>query len=74
VASDGGIFAFNAPFNGSTGGTHLNAPIVGMEATRNSSGYRFVASDGGIFSYLAAFFGSMGGQPLNKPVVAMAGS
>ena len=30
VASDGGIFSFNAPFQGSMGGTHLNQPIVGM--------------------------------------------
>ncbi len=31
VASDGGIFAFgHAGFFGSTGGTHLNQPIVGM--------------------------------------------
>ncbi|HUY64003.1 MAG TPA: protease pro-enzyme activation domain-containing protein [Acidimicrobiales bacterium] len=30
VASDGGIFAFNAPFAGSMGGQHLSAPIVGM--------------------------------------------
>ena len=33
VASDGGIFAFGASgFEGSMGGTHLNAPIVGMAA------------------------------------------
>jgi hypothetical protein len=31
VASDGGIFAFgDAPFDGSTGGIHLNAPVVGI--------------------------------------------
>jgi hypothetical protein len=30
VASDGGLFAFGAPFQGSMGGKHLNAPIVGM--------------------------------------------
>ena len=29
-ASDGGIFAFNAPFYGSMGGTPLNQPMVGM--------------------------------------------
>ncbi|MGH2706007.1 MAG: FG-GAP-like repeat-containing protein [Actinomycetota bacterium] len=32
VASDGGIFAFNAPFLGSTGGIKLNQPIVTMTA------------------------------------------
>ena len=31
VAKDGGVFAFgDAQFYGSTGGTPLNAPIVGM--------------------------------------------
>jgi hypothetical protein len=34
VASDGGIFTFgDATFLGSTGGMHLNQPIVGMAAT-----------------------------------------
>lgn len=33
VASEGGIFAFNAPFLGSTGGIPLNAPAVAI-ATR----------------------------------------
>ena len=30
VASDGGIFAFNAPFYGSTGGIRLQQPVNGM--------------------------------------------
>jgi hypothetical protein len=30
VASDGGIFSFNAPFEGSLGGTRLSEPIVGI--------------------------------------------
>jgi hypothetical protein len=53
VASDGGIFAFNAPFHGSTGNIALNKPIVGMAASGNGSGYWLVASDGGIFSFNA---------------------
>ena len=32
VASDGGLFAFNAAFHGSMGGQPLNKPIVGMAA------------------------------------------
>ncbi len=73
VASDGGIFSFNAPFYGSMGGKHLNAPIVGMASTSNGMGYWFVASDGGIFSFgNAKFYGSMGGRHLNAPIVGMA--
>ncbi len=30
VASDGGIFAFNAPVQGSMAGKPLNQPMVGM--------------------------------------------
>ena len=73
VASDGGIFAFGASqFYGSTAGTTLNSPMVGMAATPDGKGYWLVASDGGIFAYGdAVFYGSMGSQKLNKPVVGM---
>jgi hypothetical protein len=61
VASDGGIFSFNAPFYGSTGSTELNRPIVAMVA--DGGGYRLVASDGGIFAFGdAAFEGSLPGN------------
>ncbi|HLH27799.1 MAG TPA: hypothetical protein VKW77_02720, partial [Acidimicrobiales bacterium] len=80
VASDGGIFSYgNAPFDGSAGGIHLNAPIVGIAAapsataTPGGNGYWMVATDGGIFNYgVAGFHGSAGGIQLNKPIVAMA--
>ena len=73
VASDGGIFAFGgAPFKGSMGGQHLNAPIVGIAETPDGGGYWEVASDGGLFAFGdAAFYGSMGGQPLNAPIVGI---
>ncbi len=73
VASDGGIFSFgDAHFYGSTGGQHLNQPVVGMAATPDGGGYWLVASDGGIFSYGDAHFsGSMGGSPLNAPIVGL---
>jgi hypothetical protein len=75
VASDGGVFSFNAPFVGSMGGTPLNEPIVGMAATPDGKGYWLVASDGGIFSFGdASFYGSMGGTHLNQPIVGMAAS
>jgi hypothetical protein len=74
VGSDGGIFCFgDAPFKGSMGGQHLNAPVVGMAATSTGQGYWLVASDGGMFCFGdAPFKGSMGGQHLNAPVVGMA--
>jgi hypothetical protein len=74
VGQDGGIFAFgDAPFAGSTGGTKLNKPIVGMAANPVGTGYWFVASDGGIFAFGdAKFFGSTGAMKLNKPIVGMA--
>ncbi|MDQ1383297.1 MAG: hypothetical protein QOG65_676, partial [Actinomycetota bacterium] len=72
VASDGGIFSFNARFHGSTGGMRLNQPITGMAATPNGQGYWLVASDGGICSFNAHFYGSMGGTPLNLPITGMA--
>jgi photosystem II stability/assembly factor-like uncharacterized protein len=72
AASDGGIFAFDAPFYGSEGGRHLNKPIVGMATDPATGGYWLVASDGGIFAFDAPFFGSEGGRPLNQPIVAMA--
>ena len=74
VAADGGVFSFgNAAFYGSTGGIHLNAPVVGMAPTPSSNGYWLVTADGGIFAFGGAtFYGSMGGHPLNSPVVGMA--
>ena len=75
VALDGGVFAFGAPFFGSTGNIHLNKPIVGMTPSPDGTGYWFVASDGGVFAFPAGqqpFYGSMGATPLNSPVVGMA--
>ena len=72
VASDGGIFAFNAPFLGSMGGKPLNSPIVGMAFDPATGGYYLLSSDGGIFAFNAPFLGSMGGKPLNSPIVGMA--
>src|SRR5207302_1620632 len=74
VASDGGIFSFgDAKFFGSTGGIHLNQPVVGMAATPTGNGYWLVASDGAVFSYGdAAFFGSTGGMTLSRPITGLA--
>jgi hypothetical protein len=72
VASDGGLFSFNAPFSGSMGGQPLNAPIVGMAVEPDNGAYYEVASDGGIFAFGAPFYGSMGGKSLNKPIMGIA--
>ncbi len=74
AAADGGIFSFGgAVFEGSTGGIHLNKPVVGGAPTPFLEGYWLVATDGGIFSFgSAGFFGSSGAITLNKPVVGMA--
>jgi hypothetical protein len=78
VASDGGLFPFGSAQQhsyGSTGGQHLNAPIVGMAVTADRNGYYLVASDGGLFPFGSALqhsYGSMGGQHLNQPIVGMA--
>ena len=73
MASDGGIFSFgDAPFYGSMGGQHLNAPVVDIAPTPDGGGYWLVASDGGIFSFGdAPFHGSMGGRHLNEPIVGI---
>ena len=74
VASDGGIFDFgSAAFEGSTGGTALQAPVVGMATTPDGNGYWLVAADGGIFTFGdASYFGSTGALHLNQPIVGMA--
>jgi hypothetical protein len=74
TASDGGVFTYgNQPFCGSTGGIHINQPVVGIANTSNAGGYWTVARDGGIFSFgNAQFFGSTGALHLNAPIVGMA--
>jgi hypothetical protein len=71
VASDGGIFAFDAPFKGSMGGQKLNKPVTGM--VRYADGYLMVGQDGGIFDFSnEAFLGSLGKTPPANPIVSVA--
>jgi len=74
TASDGGIFTYgNQPFCGSTGGIHINQPVVGIANTADAGGYWTVARDGGIFTFGdATFHGSAGSMHLNAPIVGMA--
>jgi hypothetical protein len=67
----------DALYEGGLGGTHLNAPIVGIAAAAVGQGYVLVASDGGVFNYEMGFFGSVpgslkAGQSLIAPIVGIA--
>lgn len=56
LGSDGGVFAeAGAPFYGSMGGQHLNAPMVAIVPTPSEAGYWLVGADGGIFAFGDAF-------------------
>ena len=71
VASDGGVFAFDAPFRGSMGGVRLNAAVTGMVPFGN--GYLMVASDGGAFDFSdQPFSGSLVGTGSTQPIVSVA--
>jgi hypothetical protein len=72
IASDGGVFAFQAPFDGSAGATKLRSPVAGMASTPDGSGYWLVAQDGGVFAFGAPFLGSAANVTLAKPAVGMA--
>lgn len=51
-AADGGVFCLgDAPFFGSMGGQHLNAPVVDLIPTPTGNGYWLIAGDGGIFAF-----------------------
>ncbi len=70
VASDGGVFAFDAPFYGSMGAVKLNKPVVSIVATPDGRGYWLFASDGGVFAFGdAGFAGSLGKIALAAPIV-----
>ena len=72
MASDGGIFAFGAPFYGSTGNLTLVKPVVGIRPLPGGGGYWLVASDGGVFAFGAAnYHGSTANSLLNAPIVAI---
>ncbi len=72
VASDGGIFSFNAPFYGALAGWPLVQPVVGLTATPSGLGYWIVTADGGVFPFGdAKGYGSMSGKPLNAPIKSL---
>jgi hypothetical protein len=73
VGSDGGTFDYgDAVFKGSEAWHALNAPVVGVAASPDGSGFWMVAADGGVFAEGAPSHGGMGNAPPLYPVVAMA--
>ena len=79
VASDGGIFSFHAPFDGSGpgfatqfGDVRFATPVIGMGAQAAGKGYWIVSAGGGVLPLQVPFLGSAAGIPLNRPVVAVA--
>ena len=73
VASDGGIFTFDAGFYGSMGDQRLNRPVTGMVASTTGLGYLMVAEDGGIFTFGdVEFHGSLGSNPPAAGVTSVA--
>ncbi|HLN17401.1 MAG TPA: N-acetylmuramoyl-L-alanine amidase [Acidimicrobiales bacterium] len=73
ATSDGSVFAFDAPSDGSLTGRTLSAPVVAIAATNDGGGYWLAAADGGVFAFGdAGYAGSMGGTPLVAPIVGMA--
>jgi hypothetical protein len=60
-------------FNPEPPPAHLNAPIVGIAAAKDSPGYWLAGADGGVFSFGGAgFFGSAATMHLNAPIVGIA--
>jgi len=62
LGSDGGIFAYGAPFLGSVPGDGVRARAVLMAVTPDQGGYWVLGSDGGVFTFGdAPFLGSVPG-------------
>jgi hypothetical protein len=51
VASDSGVFSFDAAFHGSLGSIPLVAPVSGIGTTSDGGGYYMIAGDGGVFAF-----------------------
>jgi len=67
VMDDGGVYAANAPFYGSTGGSGGHGNFTGIAVSRDAQGhtdgYWVVGNDGGILTFGSApFLGSSGGD------------
>ncbi|MGH2652094.1 MAG: hypothetical protein ACRDHK_12910, partial [Actinomycetota bacterium] len=75
VASDGGVFTFNAPFLGSGTSASFDAPVVGMTIVPDGSGYWMTDGGGDVASFGAAkFSGEADDCPLPAGIVGIAAS
>ncbi|HVX20526.1 MAG TPA: glycoside hydrolase family 43 protein [Acidimicrobiales bacterium] len=72
VAADGGLFAYHAPFFGSTGGRSIPAPVVATATDPATGGYWEAGTDGSVYPFGAPGYGSLARRALNQPVVGMA--
>jgi hypothetical protein len=74
VGADGGIYAFDAPFEGSVPGAGVHVhDIVGMASYGATGGYWVVGADGGIYAFDAPFEGSVPGAGVHvHTIVGMA--
>jgi hypothetical protein len=67
------VYAFGAPFYGSTGLVALNEPITGMAALPDGTGYWTVTRSGEVSPFGAAtWYGSLTSMLLQRPIVGMA--
>jgi N-acetylmuramoyl-L-alanine amidase len=51
VGADGGVFAFGAPYEGSTGATVLDRAVVAVAATPDGGGYWLAGADGNLYPF-----------------------
>src|SRR5205807_4516464 len=62
----------DARYLGGLAGSQLNAPITGMAAVLDRSGYRLAGADGGVFAFGSArYVGGLAGRVLNGPIVGL---
>jgi hypothetical protein len=63
VGNDGGVFSFDAPFEGSVPSLNIHVTnIVSLVPTSDGKGYWMIGSDGGVFAFGdAGFVGSLPG-------------
>jgi hypothetical protein len=72
VGAAGGVYAFNAPFDGSASPYHPAKPIAGIATDLNSNGYYLVGAGGAVFAFDEPFEGSAAPYHPVQPVVGLA--